>query len=133
MFAGEVAWAGLTGLVDVVVLVLADVRAEVSGRSLSLADVLLVLEGGSLLVELGLVLGEHVLLVLPDDSGSRRLDVLGGQDLVVLDRLHSVLVVLDMSFTVDGLGGLNVLLRSDVLLGDLRGDLGADLDESARW
>ena len=118
---------------DVVVLVLADVRAEMSGRSLSLADVLLVLEGGSLLVELGLVLGEHVLLVLPDDSGSRRLDVLGGQDLVVLDRLHSVLVVLDMSFTVDGLGGLNVLLRSDVLLGDLRGDLGADLDESARW
>jgi hypothetical protein len=118
--------------VDVVVLVLADVRAEVGGRSLGRANVLLVLEGGSLLVELGLVLGEHVLLVLSDNGGSGRLDVLGGEDLVVLNRLDSVLVVLDVSFSVDGLGSLDVLLRSDVLLDDLRGDLGADLRESAR-
>ena len=108
-------------------LVLVDVRAEVGGRSLRLANVLLVLERGSLLVELGLVLGEHVLLVLLHDGGRGRVDVLGREDLVVLDRLNSVLVVLDMSLSVNGLGGLDVLLSSDVLLRNLRGDLGADL------
>lgn len=75
-------------------LVLLDVCTEVGGRSLSVTDNSLILDGGSLLVQLGLVLGEHVLLVLSDDGRSDRLDMLGGKNLVVLDGLDSVL---DMS------------------------------------
>jgi hypothetical protein len=43
-----------------------------------------------------------------------------------------VLVVVDMTLTVDGLDGLGVLLGTDVLLGDFRGDLRADLNVSER-
>jgi len=117
----------LDGLVDVVVLVSVDVLTHVSGGSLSLTDDLLVAVLGSLLVELGLVLWEHVLLVLSLDDRGGGLDVSGGEDLLVLDGLDSVLVVVDVLLTVDGLGGLDVLLGSDLLLNDLGGDLGADL------
>ena len=117
----------LTGLVDVVVLVGVDVSTEVSGRSLSLSNVLLVSVSGSLFVQLGLVLWEHVLLVLSNDSWGGGLDMLGGENLVVFDGLDSVLVVVDVSLSVDGLGSLDVLLWSDLLLNDLWGDLRADL------
>ena len=128
----------LDGLVDVVVLVGADVGTKVGGRSLSVGDDLLVLVLGSLLVELGLVLWEHVLLVLSLNGGGNSVDVLSGEDLVVLDRLDTVLVVVNVLLTVDGLGGLDVLLGTDLLLDDFRGDLRADLEvsstiEAAEW
>jgi len=117
----------LNSLVDVVVLVLVDVCSDVGGRSLNLANVLCVDVSSSLLVELGLVFWDHVLLVFTDDNGCDRGLVLGGEDLLVLDGLDSVLVVVDVLLTVNGLGSLNVLLRTNVLLGDLWGSLGADL------
>lgn len=85
--------ARLASLVDVVVLVGVDMSTEVGGRSLGLSHLLLVVVLGTLLVELGLVLREHVLLVLSDDGRGGRLDVLGGEGLVVLDGLDSVLML----------------------------------------
>lgn len=45
----------------------------------------------ALLVQLLLVLGEHLLLVFASDSLSRSRDVLCGEGLFVHNRLHSVL------------------------------------------
>lgn len=109
----------LTSLVDVVVLVLVHVGTQVGSRTLDLTDLGGVGVGSSLLVELLLVLGKHVLLVLADDCRGGRLDVLGLEHLLVLDGLNSVLVVVDMSLTVDSLDGLYMLLRADLLLDDL--------------
>lgn len=115
---------------DVVVLVLVHVRTKVGSRALNLTDTGGVGVGRALLVELLLVLREHVLLVLTDDGGGSGLDVLGLENLVILDGLDTVLVVVDMTLPVDGLDGLGVLLGTDVLLGDFRGDLRADLKVS---
>jgi hypothetical protein len=46
---------------------------------------------------------------------------------VILDGLDAVLVVVNVTLTVDSLDSLSVLLRADVLLSDLGGDFGADL------
>jgi len=43
---------------------------------------------------------------------------------------QAYLVVVDVLLTVDGLGGLDVLLWADLLLNDLWGDLSADLNVS---
>lgn len=43
------------------------------------------------LVELGLVLGHHLLLVLSNDGRCYGVYMLGRQNLVILNRLHSVL------------------------------------------
>jgi len=67
----------LTGLVDVVVLVLLLGDTDVGGTSLSLTLGGGVLVSGPLLVELGLVLGVHLLLVLSGDDGSSSGGVLG--------------------------------------------------------
>lgn len=53
--------------------------------------------------------------------------MLGLEDLVVLDRLDPVLVVVNVSLSVDSLSGLGVFFGSDSLLGDLGCNLGADL------
>jgi hypothetical protein len=83
--------------VDVVVLVLVDVGTDVCCGSLSLADVLGVGVGSSLLVELGLVLWDHVLLVFTDNNGGDGRGVLGGEDLLVGNGLNSVLNVSEQS------------------------------------
>ena len=67
----------LTGLVNVVVLVLLLGDTDVGGTSLSLTLGGGVLVSGPLLVELGLVLGVHLLLVLSGDDGSSSGGVLG--------------------------------------------------------
>jgi hypothetical protein len=66
-----------TGLVDVVVLVLVGGNTDVGSTSLSLTLDGGVLVGSPLLVELGLVLRVHLLLVLSVDDGSGSSDVLG--------------------------------------------------------
>lgn len=82
-----------TGLVDVVMLVLVGGDTNVGSASLSLALDGGVLVGGPLLVELGLVLRVHLLLVLSVNDGSGGSGVLGRKNLVVLYRLDSVLEV----------------------------------------
>lgn len=76
---------------DVVVGVLLLELANMGSRSLSLADNLSVFVCGPHLLELGLVLRVHLLLVLLDLNGGNGVDVLGGKNLVVLNRLDSVL------------------------------------------
>jgi hypothetical protein len=79
--------------VDVVVLVLVGGDTNVGGTSLSLTLDGGVLVGSPLLVELGLVLRVHLLLVFSVDDGGGGSDVLGVQNLVVLDGLDSVLAI----------------------------------------
>lgn len=74
--------------------------------------------------------GFHFGFVLPDHDRGNRADVLGLEDLLVLNGLDSVLVVVDVAFSVDGLHGLGVLLRTDVLLGDFGGYFRANLSVS---
>jgi hypothetical protein len=81
----------LTSLVDVVVLVLVDVLTKVRGRPLGVELSLRVLVHGALLVELRLVLREHVFLVLAGHGLSGGGDVLGREGLVVRDGLDTVL------------------------------------------
>lgn len=107
--------------------VLVGVGSDVSLGSLNVSDLLGRLVHGALLVELELVLGVHLLLVLTSEGGESLLDVLGVKDAVVLDGLHTVLVVVDVTLLVNGLGNLGVLLGADVLLDDLGGDFGANL------
>ena len=125
---------GLDGLVDVVVLMSVDVGADVSSGALGVKDVGGVLVEVALLGELGLVLGKHVLLVLADGSLRDSVDVLSGEDILVGDGLNAVLVVDDVTFTVDSLGGLNALLVVDGLLDNLGGNLSLDLvDQHVQW
>lgn len=118
------------------------VCAEVGGGALNLVHSLGRLVHRALLMELRLVLREHLLLVLAgDDRGSGR-GVHLWLDLVGLDGLHAVLrksvsfrgsvlktdlVVVDVTLAVDRLRGLHALLLANILLDDLRGHLGADL------
>lgn len=94
---------------------------------LGLADLSKVLVLSPHLVQLGLVLRRHVGLALLLDDGSGGVDMLSVEGTVVLDGLDTVLVVVDVTLTVDGLDGLGVLGRADVLLGDFGSDLGTDL------
>jgi hypothetical protein len=50
-----------------------------------------VLESSALLVELGLVLRKHVLLVFTDDSSGSLLDMLRGKNLLIRNGLDTVL------------------------------------------
>jgi hypothetical protein len=100
---------GLDGLVDVVVNVLVG-NGRSSGQSpLSVSDSGGVLVSVPLLLELLPVLGEHVVLGFTDDLGDDVVLMLGGQGLVVGDGLDTVLVVVDVPLTVDGLDLLDGL------------------------
>jgi len=114
---------GLDRLVDVVVLVGVDLSTEVGLSALHVVDNLLVGVLRALLVELLLVLGEHVLLVLTQNLRGGLDDVRGFEGLGIVDGLDTVLVVVNVPLSVDGLDGLNALLGNDVLLNDLGGDL----------
>jgi len=118
---------GLDGLVDVMVLVLVGGDTNVGSASLGLTLDGGVLVSGPLLVELSLMLWVHLLLVLSSDDGSGSSGVLSRKNLVVLYRLYSVLVVVDVLLPVDGLSGLDVFLGSDILLDNFGSDFGADL------
>jgi hypothetical protein len=63
----------------------------VCAGALNVPDMLLVLVDSPLFVELLLVLGEHVLLVLPDHSGRGGVHMLGVKRLLVVDGLDAVL------------------------------------------
>lgn len=76
---------------DVVVLVLVHVLTEVGSSPLDVLSGLRVGVHGPLLVQLGLVLGEHVLFVFPNLSFGSGGDVLGGESLGVHNWLDSVL------------------------------------------
>jgi len=118
---------GLDGLVDVVVNVLVG-NGRSSGQSpLGVSDGGGVLVSVPLLLELLPVLGEHVVLGFTDDLGDDVVLVLGSQGLVVGDGLDTVLVVVDVPLTVDGLDLLDGLDGLDVLLNDGSGGLSADL------
>lgn len=116
-----------TRLMDVVVLVLVDVRTEVGSGPLHVAGGLHILVHRPLLLQLVLMLREHLLLLLANDRGRNSVDMLGVQDLLVGDRLHAVLVVVDVALPVDSLGSLDLLDGTNVLLNDLGSHLGADL------
>jgi len=121
---------GLDVLVNMVVNMLVDRGTKVSGGSLGLSDglgvgVLLVLSG-----QLGLVLSGHLNPLLSGDLGDNVGLVLGSKGLGGGNGLDSVLVVVDVPLPVDSLGGLDVLVLGDVLLGDGGGSLGADLGGS---
>jgi hypothetical protein len=118
---------GGNGLVDVVVNVLVGVGTNVGSRALDITDLLLRVVHGTLLVKLHLVLWVHLLLVFPGEDRKGLLNMLRFKDTVVLNGLHTVLVVVDVLLGVDGLGTLNVLLGTDVLLDNLGGNFGAYL------
>jgi hypothetical protein len=96
----------LDSLVNVVVDVLIGNSAVVCFGALYLADLLRVLVHGSHTLELLSVFWEHLLLVLAGDLGDHLMTVLSLLDLLVLDRLHTVLVVMNVAFPVDGCMGM---------------------------
>lgn len=100
---------GLNGLVNVVVDVLGGYGLSGGQSPLGLTNNLSVLVQGPLLLELLPVLGKHVMLGLPGDLGDNVVLVLGGEGLGIGDGLNSVLVVVDVPFTVNSLDLLNVL------------------------
>ena len=86
-----------------------------------------VVVGVSLFLQLGSVLGDHVVLGLPGNLGQDIEFMLGVQNLLVNDGLNSVLVVVDVSFSVNGLDGLDLFTLLDVFLNDFRRGFRADL------
>jgi len=121
---------GLDVLVNVVVSVLVDRGTKVGGGSLGLSN-----DGGVgvlsvLSLEPSLVLGGELVSLLSGDLGDNVGLVLGSKGLGGGNGLDSVLVVVDVPLPVDSLGGLDVLVLGDVLLGDGGGSLGADLGGS---
>ncbi len=92
----------LDSLVNVVVDVLVGDGTVVCLCAFYLADLLTVLVHGSHTLELLSVLWEHLLLVLAGDFRDHLMSVLGGLDLLSLNRLNAVLVVVNVSLTVDG-------------------------------
>jgi hypothetical protein len=86
-----------------------------------------------LLVQAGLLLGGHLDPLLSGDLGHNVGHVLGSKDLLGGDGLDSVLVVVDMLLSVDGLGGLDVFVLGDDLLGDRGSGLGADLGRAGLY
>lgn len=117
----------LDGLVDVVVDVLVGNRRSLNVRPLRLPNGSRIPVQVPLLVQLLLVLWEHVVLGLPGYFRDDIVLVLGREGLVGLDGLDTVLVVVDVTFTVDGLGGFDFLLGLDVLLGNWGSGFSADL------
>lgn len=90
-------------------------------------DSLGALVGVSLLLQLGSVFRDHVVLGLSDNFGQNVEFMLGVQNLLVNNGLNSVLVVVDVSFSVNGLDGLDLFPLLDVFLDDFRGGFRADL------
>jgi hypothetical protein len=118
---------GLNGFVDVVVDVLIGLDGTSNLFSNNGGSSLGVVVQVSLFLQLGSVFRDHVMLGFTGDFGQDVVFVLGVQNLLVNDGLNSVLVVVDVSFTVDGLNGLDSFVLLDVFLNDFRGGFGADL------
>lgn len=117
----------LDGLVHVVVDVLVGNRRSLNVRPLRLPHGSRIPVQLPLLLQLLLVLRKHIVLRLPHDFGDDVIFMLGREGLVGLDGLDTVLVVVDVTFTVDGFGGFDFLDRLDVLLSDWGSSLSADL------
>lgn len=117
----------LNSFVDMVVLMLVNMGSQVSMRLLDIAGGLLVAMHSSLLLEGLLVLGKHLLLMLSDDGRGSDMNMLGVQSLLVLYGLNSVLVMVNVPFTVNSLNTFSVLLGPDMLLNDFGGRLSANL------
>ena len=118
---------GLDGLVNVVVDVLVGLNTAGGLLSDDGGNGLGVVVGVSLLLQLGSVLGDHVVLRLPSDLRQDVEFMLGVQNLLVSDGLNSVLVVVDVSLSVNSLDGLDLFTLLNVLLDDGRGGFRADL------
>lgn len=118
---------GLDGLVDVVVDVLVGLNTAGNLLPNDGGNSLGVVVGVSLFLQLGSVLGDHVVLGLSDNFRQDVEFMLGVQNLLVGDGLNSVLVVVNVSFTVNGLDGLDLFTLLDVFLDDFRGGFRADL------
>lgn len=118
---------GLDGFVDVVVDVLVGLDATSNLLSDDGGSSLGVVVQVSLFLQLGSVFRDHVMLGFTGDFGQDVEFVLGVQDLLVNNGLNSVLVVVNVSFTVNGLDGLDSLVLLDVFLDDFRGGFRADL------
>lgn len=117
----------LNSFVDMVVLMLVNMGSQVSMRLLDIAGGLLVAVHSSLLLEGLLVLGKHLLLMLTDDGRGSDINMLGVQSLLVLYGLNSVLVMVNVPFTVNSLNTFSVLLGPDMLLDDFGSSLRANL------
>jgi len=118
---------GLYGLVDMMVHMLSCDGTLVLLGPLDRRDMLDILVLRPHRLELLAMFRKHVRLALADNLWENVVLVLGGLDLVGLDRLHAMLVVVDMTLPVDGLGDLDLLDWLDVLLNDGRSGLRADL------
>jgi hypothetical protein len=119
--------------VNVVVDVLVGLDTAVNLFTDDGGDSLGALVGVSLFLQLGSVFRDHVVLGF---SNNFRQDVefmLGVQNLLVDNGLNSVLVVVNVSLSVDGLDGFNLLPLLDVFLDDFRGGFGADLGAVGGW
>ena len=118
-------WMGV--FLDLVVDVLVglntagDLLSDDRGNSLG------VVVGVSLFLQLGSVLGDHVVLGLPGNLGQDVEFMLGVQNLLVNNGLNSMLVVVDVSLSVNGLDGLDLFTLLDVFLNDFRRGFRADL------
>jgi hypothetical protein len=113
--------------VDVVVDVLVGLDATSNLLSDDGGSSLGVVVQVSLFLQLGSMFRDHVMLGFTGDFGQDVEFVLGVQDLLVNNGLNSVLVVVNVSFTVNGLDGLDSLVLLDVFLDDFRGGFRADL------
>ena len=82
---------GLNSFVNVVVLVLVNVLTKMSSRPLNIPSALHVLVHCTLLVQLSLMLGEHLLLMFTRYSLCSGVDMLCRESLSILDGLNSVL------------------------------------------
>jgi hypothetical protein len=118
---------GLDSLVDVVVDVLVGLNTAGNLLPDDGGDSLGVVVGVSLFLQLGSVLGDHVVLGLSNNLGQDVEFMLGVQNLLVGDGLNSVLVVVNVSLSVNGLDGLDLFTLLDVFLDDFRGGFRADL------
>lgn len=127
------------------VLVLVDLGTQMGTASLNISHISPVLVDGPLLVQLLLVLRQHVFLVLAHNRRGSALDVLGVERPLIVDWLDAVLwiadvrlpsstttekahlMVVDVPLFVNGLSCLGVFRRADMLLNYLRCDLRANL------
>lgn len=116
----------LDGLVDVVVLVLIESSTHVLSALFDRTSRSSVLSQVPLLRKSLLMFRSHFLLVFSGDHRFGGVDMFGVEGLLVLNRLKSVLKVVNMSLAVDGFSGLNTFLRPDMLLDDLGGGVCAD-------
>lgn len=117
----------LDGLVNVVVDVLVGLNTAGDLFTDNRGNRLGALVGVSLFLQLGSVFRDHVVLGLSNNFGHNVEFMLGVQDLLVNNGLNSVLVVVNVSFSVNGLDGLDLFPLLDVFLDDFRGGFRADL------